>query len=291
MLLGQLEKRELIRPPEWLVSNTHYLTLMGSQAYGVSNPDSDFDCYGFVIPRKEVLFPHTAGVIYNYDNDFPKFDVWEQQHIWDEDKKREYDFAIYNIVKYFYLLKGCNPNIIDSLFTSEDCVLHCTEIGRLLRDNRRLFLHKKAWHTFRGYSFAQWNKIKKEKPVGKRKEIVDKYGWDIKFGYHLIRLLEECIQILQTHDLDLRLNNHYYISIRQGNIPLVEVEAKFFALQKTLEKLYMESTLPYGPDEIKIKELLLKCLEHHFGSLDKCIRIVGREETLLRQIKELVKDY
>ena len=42
---------------------------------------------------------------------------------------------------------------------------------------------------------------------GKRYEKVKKDGGDLKFCYHLVRLLGECEQILMTGTLDLRLNN------------------------------------------------------------------------------------
>jgi len=52
-----LEQKKLICPPKWLPANVHYLTIMGSVAYGVSADASDMDVYGFCIPPKEVVFP------------------------------------------------------------------------------------------------------------------------------------------------------------------------------------------------------------------------------------------
>lgn len=291
MLLNKLEKLGIIKPPDFLISNTHYLTLMGSHAYQVWTKDSDYDIYGFCIPKKEIIFPHTAGYIAGFGTKPNGFEQWLASHVIDPNTDKEYDITVYNIIKYFQLVMENNPNMIDSLFTSEDCVLHATQIGRLVRDNRHIFLHKGCWHKFRGYSFAQWKKIKKEHPIGKRAELVEKYGWDIKFGYHLIRLLDECVEILEEGNLTLGRNAEYYKAIRAGAIPLTEVEKRFYALQETLEKLYHESKLQYQPDESKIKNLLLKCLEIHYGSLDKCIVQVGKEEEILRKIKELVKDY
>jgi uncharacterized protein len=45
-------------------------------------------------------------------------------------------------------------------------------------------------------------KLKKRK--GKRREIIDKYGYDEKFAYHVVRLLNEAEQILTENDLDLQ---------------------------------------------------------------------------------------
>lgn len=74
------------------------------------------------------------------------------------ERAKEWDLSIFNIVKYFELLRENNPNMIDSLFTPENCVIHCTQIGRMVRDNRRLFLSKKCWKKFRGYAHASLKK-------------------------------------------------------------------------------------------------------------------------------------
>jgi hypothetical protein len=55
---------------------------------------------------------------------------------------RTYDLTIYGIIKFFNLAMENNPNVIDSLFTPVNCVLHITRVGNLVRENRRLFLHK-----------------------------------------------------------------------------------------------------------------------------------------------------
>ena len=56
-----------------------------------------------------------------------------------------------------------NPNMIDSLFTRPNCELIVTDIGRKVKDNRKIFLHKGAWHRFKGYAFSQLNKIRTNK--------------------------------------------------------------------------------------------------------------------------------
>ena len=47
-----------------------------------------------------------------------------------------YDLTIYGIVKFFNLAMENNPNVIDSLFTPVNCVLHSTRVGNLVRENR-----------------------------------------------------------------------------------------------------------------------------------------------------------
>lgn len=139
----KLAEKELIQPPRWLPANVHYETITGSVAYGVSGDASDMDVYGFAIPPKEVVFPHLVGEIAGFGTPIaPRFEQFQKHHINEPDTGRQYDLAIYSIVKFFQLCMENNPNMIDSLFTPRRCVLHSTEIGEMVRSNRRLFLHK-----------------------------------------------------------------------------------------------------------------------------------------------------
>src|SRR5262249_52910189 len=68
-IVQPLVEQKLISPPHWLASNLHYLTIMGSVAYGVADTTSeeetsDFDLYGFCIPPRDIVFPYTAGAIW-----------------------------------------------------------------------------------------------------------------------------------------------------------------------------------------------------------------------------------
>ena len=163
MLIKKLVDKGLISPPNWLPLNTQYLTMMGSVAYGVKGSASDVDLYGIVIPTKEVLFPHLSGEIFGFGKQIQRFEQYQQHGIVNPDDGNEYDLTIYNIVKFFNLAMQNNPNIIDSLFTPQFCVLHCTKVGHMIRENRKLFLHRGAWHKFRGYSYSQLNQISKHK--------------------------------------------------------------------------------------------------------------------------------
>lgn len=160
MILTKLQKQKLIHPPKWMLANTAYLTVMGSQAYGVSVDDSDIDVYGFCIPPKDLVFPHLAGIIPGFGHQGERFEQWSEHHIKDPNKSVEYDFSVYSIVKYFQLCMDNNPNMIDSLFTPRQCVIHCTPVAEHMRESRKMFLHKGSWHKFKGYSYQQMSKLR-----------------------------------------------------------------------------------------------------------------------------------
>lgn len=353
-VVKDLTDRGLIKPPPFLADNVHYLTMMGSVAYGVSSDTSDCDVYGFCIPPKDEIFPHLRGEIEGFGRQKKRFNQWQQHHVKDDNalggKGREYDFSVYNIVRYFSLCMDNNPNMLDSLFTPVDCVLHSTMLAEMLRDRRKIFLHKGCYHKLKGYAYSQlhkmdikqhkgldavidfekahkipkdmtWARVKKAHEKfdvghrdeafktlsrtqieeyyelfrymmenGKRGEGVKRFGFDVKFAYHVVRLVNQCEQILTEHDLDLRRSREQLKAVRRGDMPQEEIREYFATKEKTLEKLYESSTLPYGPDEDKIRELLLNCLEHHYGSLENCVVTEDAAVRALRQIAEVVDE-
>jgi hypothetical protein len=186
-----------------------------------------------------------------------------------------------------------NPNVIDSLFTPATCVLHSTRVGNLVRENRRLFLHKGAWPKFKGYAYSQLHKLAIKQPQGKRAELVAAHGFDTKFGYHVVRLISEVEMILMEGDIDLQRNNEQLKAIRRGEWTEERLRAWFAEKESQLERLYAESTLRTTPDEPKIKALLVAALEEHYGSLEGCLVDPDRAVAALRNIQaelDRVKD-
>jgi uncharacterized protein len=287
--LQRLADRGLIKPPRWLPGNVQYETIMGSTAYGVSSDTSDLDVYGWAIPRKEDVFPHLRGEILGFGKQAERFQVYQQHHVEDRDALaghgRTYDFAIFGIVKFFALAMENNPNVIDSLFTPATCVLHCTKVGNLVRENRKLFLHKGAWPKFKGYAYSQLHKLAIKQPLGKRAELVVEHGYDTKFAYHVVRLIGEVEQILMEGDIDLQRNNDQMKAIRRGEWTEERLRAWFADKESQLERAYAESTLRATPDEGRIKALLIDCLEEHYGSLEGCVVVPDRAAVALRNIQ------
>lgn len=291
MILQTLEKQKLIHPPNWMIENTMYLTIMGSSAYGVSKDTSDLDIYGFCIPPKENIFPHLKGEIPGFGRQIQRFEQWSEHHVKNGDK--EYDFSVYSIVKYFQLVMENNPNMIDSIFTPRRCVIHATQISELVRENRLSFLHKGSFHKFRGYAMAQFSKIKNKANSSnpKRAKDIEEFGMDLKFSYHLVRLLLEVEQILVEHTLDLERNNEVLKAIRRGEWTYEYLEEWFKQKELHLEHLYATSNLRNVPDEDKIKDLLLKCLEIHYGSLSNAVKIEVPVEKVLSDLEQIIQRY
>ena len=289
-----LKDKGLIQPPKWLPNNIIFEGMTGSIAYNVSNDSSDIDLIGFCMPPKEVLFPHLAGEISGFGTQSPRFEQFQQHHIVSPEKTRTYDITIYNIVKFFQLAMENNPNMVDAVFLPRRCILYSNEIYEIMRENRKLFLHKGCWHKFRGYAYSQIHKMKtganKANPV--RQESIEKFGYDVKFGYHVVRLVLECEQILVEHDLDIERNSEILKSIRRGEWTLLQLEDWFAKKEKSLEEVYHSSTLQYVPDEAAIKSVLMECLEAWYGdNLFQSQVIAIPQDNLLDEMLKLLEKY
>ena len=278
-----------LNPPHWLADNLALEVMMGSEAYGVSSNNSDIDVYGICLPPKDLVFPHLAGEIPGFGRQLKRFEQWQEHHIKVHDK--EYDFQVFSIVKFFQLAMENNPNVLDALFVPRRCVLSSTQVGETIRENRKLFLHKGSWHKLKGYAYSQLHKISSKDPTGKRLALVEEYGYDVKFAYHVVRLLLEAEMILVEQDLDIERHREQLKSIRRGEWTEAQLREWAQTKEKALEAAYATSTLRHKPDEPAIKALLLQCLEAHYGDLAAAVRDTGVEERTLRDIAKATEKW
>lgn len=289
----KLQEARYIQAPKWLPDNIMFEGITGSLAYGVSYNTSDMDIVGFCMPPKEIMFPHLSGEIYGFGTQIQRFEQFQQHHIDVKEWNKEFDITIYSIVKFFQLAMENNPNMVDVLFLPRHCVLHSTAVYEKVRENRHLFLHKGCWPKFKGYAYSQLSKTElgTNKSNPKRALAINTYGYDTKFVYHIVRLLLEVEQILTEHDLDLERNASVLRAVREGSWSLEKVKSWFSDKEADLEKVYNTSTLDYKPKEHDIKNLLLECIDIHYGKIPMEITIETKAKSLVREMSELLEKY
>jgi uncharacterized protein len=113
----------------------------------------------------------------------------------------------------------------------------------------------------------------------------------VKFAYHIVRLMNECEQILTEGDLDLQRNNEQLKAIRRGEWTEQQIRQWFERREKEMEATYDNSKLAWGPDKQAIKSLLMECLEEHYGSLAKVVVNPDRASQGLREIADVIERY
>jgi hypothetical protein len=112
----------------------------GSHLYGTNTPLSDVDYRGVFIPDERYFY----GCILSTE----QF----------EDKKN--DEIYFEIRKFMRLAMDNNPNIIELLFVPRNMWEVATYEWQVICNHKKLFLSKKAKHTFLGYAHSQFKRIK-----------------------------------------------------------------------------------------------------------------------------------
>jgi uncharacterized protein len=143
----------------WLEQNLIFVTVHGSQCYGLANELSDLDLKGIVVPPKEVennLF-HRFEQAENNLLVHKKFDSLKNP------KNPKIESTIFSLKKFMVLAANVNPNIIELLWVDPKDVLFKDDLMDTLLDCRDMFLSSKAKFTFSGYAYAQLAKIERHR--------------------------------------------------------------------------------------------------------------------------------
>ncbi|MCK5718915.1 MAG: nucleotidyltransferase domain-containing protein [Thiomargarita sp.] len=100
--------------------------------------------------------------------------------------------------------------------------------------------------------------------VGNRKNLVTKYGYDTKFGSHLIRLLLQCKELLSTSNLVFPLAyRERILEIKQGNWTIKELLDYAEELENEIDKLAATTDLPNKSNFDEIEQLTISIMENH----------------------------
>lgn len=234
--------------------NLIFKAMVGSELYGTNTEKSDKDYVGIFIPDKEyVLGLKTCEQVDMRTN---PSDSGRRNNSGDTDT------TLYSLPKFIKLAAENNPNIVELFFVDDKHILFCNEYGQALRDSFKLFISKKAKHRFLGYAESQRHKILSKVPEGGRVEYLEKFGYDVKFASHLIRLLTEGLELLVDGRLSFPITHNRLVrDIKIGLYKKEEVLAKADHFVSLVEEAYLKSPLPYSPDYEQISLLQMDLLE------------------------------
>ena len=154
---------------KWLQENLIYMTVAGSQCYGLANELSDLDMKGICIPPRDVennLF-HKFEQSENNEELHRKFDHLKNP------KNPKIESTVYSLKKFMVLAANVNPNIIELLYVDPSDILVNSPTMEILLKNRELFLSSKAKFSFSGYAFSQLHKIQRHRKWIVRGELTE----------------------------------------------------------------------------------------------------------------------
>jgi predicted nucleotidyltransferase len=204
------------------------VALTGSHAYGTNHPDSDVDFRGFYVAPTEAFFnlqPPQESV----DRTLP-------------------DVTLYELRKFVKLAVGANPTILEVLWTDP---VHSTDVGDLFRAHRRVFLSKKVLKSYGGYAMQQLQKARNGTGGSRGQAHLRRE----KFKLHTYRLMLAGIHVLETGDLQVRVDDPEALWAKARQ-PLEAIEREFGALDDRMRRAATSSKLPDEPDYAAVNELL-----------------------------------
>jgi predicted nucleotidyltransferase len=190
-----------------------------------------------------------------------------------ERKEGKWDVVLYELRKFVGLLCKQNPNVLSALWLEDKHVLLGSREWDLLRGpHRGWFQSKQAYHSFSGYAHSQLRRMTHCKFKGymgeKRKQLVEKYGYDTKNAAHLIRLLRMAIEYLTEGRLFVeRTDAASLLAIKQGERSLEEVKREAETLFEQARDAYIHSKLPDQVDREQVEQLLVNLISQHFFEL------------------------
>lgn len=141
-----MDIREVLNRPEYdfIKTNPHlggsmiFATFGGSHAYGTNTPDSDIDVRGCALNSRTDILGRT-----NFEQVIDNAT----------------DTTIYSFNKLIHLLSDCNPNTIELLGCKPEQYVFFNDIGRMMMEQRDMFLSQKAVHAFGGYATQQLRRL------------------------------------------------------------------------------------------------------------------------------------
>ncbi len=204
--------------------------IIGSQAYGLADSDSDVDRRGFYLPPAELH--------------------WSLYGVPDQLECDETQEAYWEIQKFLILALKANPNVLECLYTP--LIEKSTPLAEELLAMRETFLSRLVYQTYNGYVMSQFKKMQSDlRNQGQVK-------W--KHVMHLIRLLISGISVLRHGFVPVRVDEHrdQLLAIKRGEMPWEETEKWRLSLHARFDRALAETRLPERPDYERANGLLVK---------------------------------
>jgi uncharacterized protein len=182
------------------------------------------------------------------------------------------DLVIYGLRRYQHLAASGNPTTLLPLFVPDEHVLWVNDFGRELRERRHLFISKLAGARFLGYLESQRRGLMGLRSGGTngqgRADLRAKYGFDVKFAAHMVRLGLQGVELLSTGTITLPVPEPdltWLRDLRQGHHTKEEALDRALDLEDQIKRLMTTSTLPERPDYDAIDAWVISVHRRHWG--------------------------
>lgn len=185
-------------------------------------------------------------------------------------KSGDLDLVIYSLRKYLRLALKGNPTILNLLFIKHPFVTKMTPPGEQLQKLHPYIISRKAGGAFLGYLTAQRQRINGEggqKGV-RRLDLEERYGFDVKYAMHMLRLGFEGVELMSTGNLTLPMREperSYLLDVRTGKVSLQDCLTRAGELERELKDLWDSSPLPKEPNQGMVESWMMNAYREMWG--------------------------
>ena len=223
----------------------------GSELHGAKvQGTDDLDIYGVYIEPPDLVLGLES---------LPHF-VWSTAGNDRRNGPADIDVTLYSLRKWAGLACKGNPTALHFLF-AKDAMRN--PIWSQVAKRKDAFLSRLCAKHFMGFANHQFARITGKRDRGKkgqRPELEQKYGYDVKAAMHAIRLLNECIEVLNSRKITLpRPERDLLIRVRTGKYSLDKVIDMANLLFAECEAAAKKSPLPEKVDRKTVSEVLTQC--------------------------------
>lgn len=232
-------------------ANTVLRGQVGSGLHGVTTGADDRDEMGVCIEPPQYVIGNAS---------FDQY-IYRTQPEGVRSGPGDLDLVVYSLRKWARLAAQGNPTILLLMFIPPQELVEMNDIGRDIQARPERFLSREVALRFGGYLVSQRDQLLglKSKKHTNRPELVDVYGFDTKFAYHMVRLGIQGVQVLTEGHITLPMpdaDRAWLTALRRGEHTKDEALARADDLLDQLNTLSRTADLPAHPDRPAIDRWL-----------------------------------
>lgn len=225
---------------------------VGSGLHGVTTGNDDRDEMGVCIEPPQYVIGNSTFEQY----------IYRTQPEGVRSGAGDIDLTIYSLRKWARLAAAGNPTVLLLLFIPPHEIVTQTDVGIDLQAHPERFLSREAALRFAGYMKSQREQMLgiRGKKHTNRPELVDVYGFDTKFAYHMVRLGLQGVELLTTGGITLPIpepHRTWLRELRNGQHSKDEALGWAADLEAQLMRLASTADLPAHPDRDRIDSWLV----------------------------------
>jgi predicted nucleotidyltransferase len=253
------------------LDDTIHLFIGGSAAHGAKIENkSDLDLYGvFVPPIEEVVGITNSDDVY----------VWNTTGDEARNGPGDIDMNMYSLIKWAGMAASGNPTALEFLFVNN--LAPRGEVwDQFILPNTPHFLSSRAGFHFLKFCEHMLKTLNGEGTGkrGQRPDLIAEFGYDSKAAMHLIRVLNEGIELMETGKITLpRPEKDFLIDIRLGRAgKLADINALAKERFVRLDAAQKASSLPPEVSRENITQVITAAQLNVWNHKNEVLQVLGK---------------